>query len=268
MLVSEFMTPDPARVDEEATPEDALQLMDELNVRHLPVLAEGHLAGIVSDRDLLTWTGWRLLGARRDERGTRPLGEVMRRNPISVGPEEPARSALVEMLAHRIGCVPVVERGSLVGIVTEADLLRLFLAEVGASESPEDWNPPTGDVATPRATCVSPEATLAQVDDLVHAKGHRHLPVVRDGALLGMLSDRDLRRARGADLDPDARVESLMMRHVFSVTGRAPLSEAAELMLRHKVSALPVTGDDGPGILAVEDVLAHGLRVIEGGASG
>lgn len=264
MTVARFMTREPASIEDEATPEAALQLMDELHIRHLPVLEEGRLAGIVSDRDLLTWTGWRFLGGRRDERATRPLGELMHRHPISVGSEEPALAALVELVAHGIGCVPVVDQGKLVGIVTEADVLGRFLVDGAFPTGQIDLHAPVASVATPAAQCVSPDATLAQVDDLVHARGYRHLPVVRDGVLIGMLSDRDLRQAHGAHVDPGAAVETLMTRRVLSIEPEAPISEAVERMLEHKISALPVTDRRGLGIVTADDILSYGLRVLEG----
>ncbi len=90
--------------------------------RHLPVVGEeGRLVGLISHRDLLrVWAdrGW---AARA---GTRAK-EVMTRNPVTVTPDTPVFEAGRMLYANKFGCLPVVEKDRLVGIVTEADFLQL-----------------------------------------------------------------------------------------------------------------------------------------------
>lgn len=95
-------------------------------VRHLPVVREGRLVGLVTHRDLL-----RALAVRAESAGVTPAGEVMTREVVTVHPATSLRRALRTMLHNKFGCLPVVEDGKLVGIITEADLVRFAANIVG-----------------------------------------------------------------------------------------------------------------------------------------
>jgi CBS domain-containing membrane protein len=108
-------------------------LMDEHSVRHIPVVdGEGRLLGLVSHRDLLR-------SALRGQPGLPPeiaknlllattAGQIMTRDPRTAGPEDDIRQAAQVMLDHKYGCLPVVENGRLVGIITESDFVRFLAA--------------------------------------------------------------------------------------------------------------------------------------------
>jgi CBS domain-containing protein len=95
--------------------------MELQRIRHIPVIDhEGHLRGIVTERDL----GRALARARPGARLN--LGDCMRRRVLAVSADSPACEAVELMLRARIGCLPVIGRDDrLVGIVTETDVLRL-----------------------------------------------------------------------------------------------------------------------------------------------
>jgi len=88
-----------------------------MGIRHMPVVdADGSVVGIVSDRDIkLAWT-----------RGPdTQVGDAMSKYVQWVHPDHPARRAVEIMITRKIGSVPVIADGLLVGIVTETDFLRL-----------------------------------------------------------------------------------------------------------------------------------------------
>lgn len=122
---------------------DRLDLADAImrlgRIRHLPVLAHGRLVGIVSQRDLFRAaisTALHLRPAAEQEwLGKISIREVMVSPVFTVTPDTGVREAVSLMLKQKIGCLPVVENGELVGLVSETDFLSLLgrvldLAEV------------------------------------------------------------------------------------------------------------------------------------------
>ena len=101
------------------------------------------------------------------------------------------------------------------------------------------------EVMTSPATTIESSDSIGHAANLMSAGRFRHLPVVRDGRHVGMISDRDAAeaRARGA-ITALITVESFMRQDVVSVTPDASVQEASRLVVEHKIGALPVM-DDG-----------------------
>jgi acetoin utilization protein AcuB len=130
MIVRDLMTPDPLTVTSKSTIAEAWEVMRELAVRHVPVVEDGALVGMLSDRDLARVDMVRVLrvegaDALREELET-PIVEVMSSDVISVGPETEMSEVISLLLEHKIGAVPVVEPGTrdVLGIISYVDLLR------------------------------------------------------------------------------------------------------------------------------------------------
>ncbi len=125
IAVGEFMTKDLVTVretDDLALAESLLKLG---GIRHLPVVRERKLVGILTQRDVLRSGHWGKPAARE-----LPVSEVMTRQPTSVRPAMGLAQAARLMLERKYGCLPVCDDdGTLVGIVTEADFVR-FAADV------------------------------------------------------------------------------------------------------------------------------------------
>ena len=105
-------------------------LMKQERVRHLPVLDEdGEVCAVVSQRDLFRGALLRALGygARAEELMLKqvPVKDAMSSEIHTTIPDTPVADAARVMIELRIGCLPVVENGRLVGIVTETDFVRL-----------------------------------------------------------------------------------------------------------------------------------------------
>ncbi len=97
----------------------------------------------------------------------------------------------------------------------------------------------------------------------------RHLPVMAHGELVGIVSDRDLRRAAGLGWRDDRSVEDLMTRDVVTLEPGSRLSAAVRLMVEGKISALPVLeGNDLAGILTTSDALAPCMAHLRANVSG
>jgi acetoin utilization protein AcuB len=135
-VVEDWMTKEPITIQYDHRIGDALRLMYELDIRHLPVLEDGKLVGIVSDRDIRQLFG-RAGGTSRnraeEERYLRlPVGEVMSARPVTVKADVPVGEAIKRMIEHKFGALPVVDLdGRVLGIFTELDALRycLYLTE-------------------------------------------------------------------------------------------------------------------------------------------
>ncbi len=131
MIVRELMTPSPITTGPETPVLDARQVMIQKRIRHLLVAEGPKLLGIVTDRDirlnlpspatsLSVWEVNYLLARMTVE-------SAMTTSLVVVSPRQDAKEAASLMLDHKIGALPVVDGGHLVGIITETDLLRAFV---------------------------------------------------------------------------------------------------------------------------------------------
>jgi acetoin utilization protein AcuB len=126
------MTREVITLGPEASAAEAWSLCREHRIRHLPVVDGGRLAGLVSDRDLRD-----VSPSSRDNRDAATLqwvrvGDMMTRNPITISPFDTIDRAAREIHDRKIGCLPVVDDGELVGIVTSSDMMRALMELVGA----------------------------------------------------------------------------------------------------------------------------------------
>lgn len=138
MLVQDIMQAELITILPETTLPEALRLVQRRGVRHLPVVENGNLVGIVSDRDLK-----RAMPSAATSLSAQELnylldrvkvGEFMTRGVITIAPMFPVEEAARIMVTEKISALPVTEGGRLVGIVTETDVLRLFAKAMGALE--------------------------------------------------------------------------------------------------------------------------------------
>jgi acetoin utilization protein AcuB len=124
LTVRDVMVTNPVTVRPHETARHAYQLMRDHRFRHLPVVEDGQLLGILSDRDLRPVLLSPTLARAR-------VGELMSENLTTVGPEALVEEAASLLVVKKIGCLPVVADGRLVGIVTETDLLGVLVELLG-----------------------------------------------------------------------------------------------------------------------------------------
>jgi CBS domain-containing protein len=121
----ELMTKDPISVSPSATVQDVMDLMMDKDIRHVPIVENGELIGMISDRDLrqISWTAVVEGGPARL---TVPVSSLMSGDPISVDQEADATEVIDIMIDQKIGAVPVVDEteNRLVGIVSYMDVLK------------------------------------------------------------------------------------------------------------------------------------------------
>jgi len=130
VLAKDIMTENPMTATDLMSVAEAIGLLYELDVRHLPVVRGAELVGIVSDRDLRTFTVSDDDEAMEAMEGARSssIGTFMNTDPVKVDPETNLRDIVDLMLLHRVGAIPVcdLDTGDLLGIVSYVDLLRVL----------------------------------------------------------------------------------------------------------------------------------------------
>ncbi len=122
LRVEQLMRTDIFTVNEEEIVDLVANLMDWEKIRHVPVEDnQNRLVGLVSHRSLLRY----LASERRSKDESVPVREIMQKNPITTSPDASTLEAMEVMRRARIGCLPVVREGHLVGLLTERDFMEI-----------------------------------------------------------------------------------------------------------------------------------------------
>jgi CBS domain-containing protein len=265
-MISEVVSVAPTR-----SLDDAIRLFESCRFHHLPVAEKGRLVGMISDRDIALATGWILSSYRHAEESSGPqlVGEIMRTEVHTLTADATFPEAAALILDHRISAVPLLEGDELVGIITSTDLLRTCRE----GNPQRDWSIREGarvkDSMSRELTTVSPDDAMKDAIDLCNDAKVRHLLVIEEGRLAGVLSDRDIRFGLGQEIVSDlvaqaegrmevsrTPVSALMATEVVTIGLGEPLTVAADLMLENGFGALPVL-DAGQlvGIITQTDIL-------------
>ena len=120
ILVKERMSSTPITIHPNASLTEARACLDQHRIRHLPAIEQGRLVGIITDRDIRSAASLSSLNKVK-------VADAMTRNVITVSPDTQVQVAAKLMLTHRIGGLPVVKKGELMGIITETDLLNALV---------------------------------------------------------------------------------------------------------------------------------------------
>ncbi len=118
---------------------------------------------------------------------------------VSIGPKKTVLEAAALMNEHHIGSLVVLSRGRLAGIFTERDVMRRVVVE-----GRDPATTPVGDVMTRSVACAAPHTPCTELSSVMREKRIRHLPVVENDKVIGMISIGDLNRA-----DHDEQVQTI-----------------------------------------------------------
>jgi predicted transcriptional regulator len=245
-------------------PDDTLAtaewIMARRRLQHLFVVDGGKLAGFLTDRDVLDFRAEAVEG---QQWWRASVNRAMQEPLVSAGPDEPITKATERLAAADADVLPIVERGLLVGQVTATDVLD---AELWPTEA----TPPAAtaaDVMSAPVVAVNPGDSLLDAAALMVDHEIRHLPVVDDGTVVGMLSDRDIRTIAGdparlleaedGDGVRELSVRDAMATDVVSVRGDQRLKEVAHEFAAERIGAMPVVDSRGRliGIVSYLDAL-------------
>jgi len=260
MNVKDFMTSDVVSVEIPGNRDDVLKILKRTGISGVPVLKDGRLVGIITRKDLL----------RKAEETQ--LGLLMTPDPVTIGPDATIQEAASMMVKHSVRRLPVVEDGSLLGLLSVADLIAA-LAQMKIKDEIKG-------LYTSQTFAIWEETPLPLVGRIMEISGFEAIPILdAESTLQGIISERDLIRhssiedmvevsdfSNGTDDDewtwesirdmhtisygiskiqlPNRPVKTAMVRNVISVPMNAEVSECALKMKRARVDQLPVVNGD------------------------
>jgi CBS domain-containing protein len=130
-LVRQFMTAPVTSLPSTASLLEAGLLLRAGRIRHIPIIDEGQLVGILSDRDIQRCAPSMLSRVSADEYNAifenTLISRVMTRDPQHVSPDTPLHAVAATLRTHKLGCMLVVENGKVIGIITKDDMLAALV---------------------------------------------------------------------------------------------------------------------------------------------
>jgi len=139
--VRDAMTPEPRVADTSLSLAEAAQLMRSEDIGSLPIVQEGQLVAVLTDRDIVV----RAVAESADPSATK-VGDIASRKPVTIEPDEDLNEALAKMARAQVRRLPVVEGGRLVGVLAQADIAQEAKSKQ-AGELVEEISKPTGPPA-------------------------------------------------------------------------------------------------------------------------
>lgn len=244
--VGGLMTAPAPVIDADVDVEAARSLLEATGRWHLAVERDGHLAGVVSLRDLVA----------RGRSGV-AVGAVMTSPAVVALPGEPVVEAGRRMQRLRIGSLPVTNGARLVGMVELPDFVRLALRVLELEASERGPQVTVSRLMTPAPLIAArvDDDVLETLDRMRRMACH-HMPVVEQERLVGMVSDIDLRAAL-ADAETASASVREAMRPPAATRAEADAINAGRTLLRRRREAMPVCrGRRLVGMLSMRDYLA------------
>lgn len=261
--------------------DEAIALLDTNHFRHLPVVDKGRILGMVSDRDLIRAVG--MLPSQQRTAchegparvGATRISQVMSVPVTTIAADAPADEGAALMLEKNIRALPLVYRDRLAGIVTQTDFLKCYLDDRKIAKM-EGWRfRHVGDHMTSPVITLSPNDTFRHAARVMQTHKFRHVPIVDGGRMVGIVSDRDMRRFLSGfeiDYEDDARLQrpevsmaDVMTQQPKTTHTRETLAEVADIMISQRFGALPVMEQDEiVGIITEADLLRHFVAACKG----
>lgn len=275
-LARDIMTRNVKTLTLDDTVDTCLEFMHVNKVRHVPVIdgdagenRETCLVGVVSERDLLRQVSpyaGKLGQEETDPQAlAKKLHQVLSRDPVTVSPETSIPETIGIMLDHKFDMVPVVVGRRLMGIVTPADIINLFVMldviqhlcenALAGQKDKRFIDMLSGgiqeaanllrsvlhraeDIMTKPAVCLREEDGLAKAIELIQKENFRHILVTDDhGKLTGLISDREILSRLPMPKGQKRILSQLFRARLFDVDPRHPCLELklGEIMKRHIV---------------------------------
>ena len=248
---------------------DAASLMEEQRFRHVPVVINGQLVGMISDRDIALHedrtpdgNGQRPTPDKRPISGCRSVDQIMSQPVITLLPHDPVQLAARTMVARRVSALPLVRAGRLAGIITESDLLKgLQRRAVTCRRVQRFLRRHIDELMATDVVTVEPHSSLVQVLTLLKQKTERHVIVAKDETVLGIISDRvirhTIRKCLSGKLDAvTLTAKEMMSTSICTIEHDATVSQTIDTFLLIGVRALPVIQEEWvEGMITTTDLV-------------
>jgi CBS domain-containing protein len=265
-MVKNWMSSPVVTATREMSLSEARRIISEKQIRALPVMENDCLVGIVTKRGLLR-VDLSFMGDETGHLNLNPadakIGDILTLNPLTILPESNIPKAARIMLENKITALPVKENGKLIGILTNSDLLRFILSEYPLVKRKQ----PISHYMTDEVVTIDPDSSLLEAHRLMGTKRIRSLVVMKDDKMVGLVTRTDLMSSDPSRLASRKNqelslkilvqpVEKVMSRDLITILPSAPLTDAAELMLKYKIHCLPVVNEEQKlvGIITESDL--------------
>ena len=174
------------------------------------------------------------------------VADIMSSPVYVINTDEPVSRARKLMLRHRIGTLPVLNEGKMVGIVTKSDISnRLSQAEPLWRRRPIDQIP-IKMLMTETVITIYPEASITQAVTLMLENEIHNVPIVKNGNIVGIITRTDLMRYVAENAEKmSIKIRNLMTVDVISVHRHHTINHVIDEMNRHEIARVIVKDDDG-----------------------
>ena len=209
--LTQAMTRNPVTIAPKSRAVDALRAMAEGGFRHVPVTEDGIIKGVVSRGDLkgmeLEDFRWQQSGPPRGSASAfRSLADVIKgRKPLAIAEEKQVQHACRGMWRHKCGCTLVIDsHRRLSGIFTGRDAVRVLAAAKDAGETP------VKEAMTKAPVTLTPEGSAIDALRTMNDGGFRHLPIIHNGKILGVVSRSDFTGIEIDRLDEEEHLKEVI----------------------------------------------------------
>lgn len=266
--VANLMSRCPVAVD----PCDSLDLVesaiDGTRTRHLLVVEDDQLIGVIASRDLAPAMPPDLHGRARERWLVEvSAGDIMRGPPVQVDSSEPAAHAAALLDENATSCLAVVDGRWPVGLVTISDFVRHAIELLAEEEDRAGTYPEVARFMTTSPVVIARPADAVAIADILMRRARiHHLPVLDGDDLVGILSDLDVLAALPSSLGApqghhEVSVRDVMTPEPVTVSADEEAALAAAMLLANRIGSLPVVaGDRLIGIVTERDFLSYIAR--------
>ncbi|WP_445474445.1 CBS domain-containing protein [Methanococcoides methylutens] len=246
--VHEIMQNDVAFIKNNAKISEAMEMMLERKVGGIPVVdGEKKVVAICTEKDFVSLVS--------DVPANKTIGQYMTKKVKTVSPDTKIGEAAKIMIKEGLRRLPLVRDGTLVGLVTASDIMHYLgngeaFDKIVTGDIHEAFDEPIGSLISKDVVWATSDMDLGKAASLMMENNVGSLPVIDEGTLCGIITERDFLMAKSKKITKvhvrreNIKVADIMSSPVYIISPEEPISHARELMLRHKISTIVVIDNE------------------------